>query len=53
MNSIIRSNFCDYSDTFLHVKATITVPNTAAFAAPVSNANKKVPIKIVLNLLIA
>ena len=25
--SMIRSNFCDYSDAHIHVKATITVPN--------------------------
>ena len=35
--SIIRSNFCDYSDGYIHVKATITAPNTAAAAAPLNN----------------
>ena len=26
--SMIRSNLCDYSHAFIHVKATITVTNT-------------------------
>ena len=38
--SVIRSNLCDYSDAYIHVKA-----NTAVAAAPVSNANKKVVFK--------
>ena len=28
--SCIRSSLCDYSVVYIHVKATITVPNTAA-----------------------
>ena len=39
--SMIRPNLCDYSDAYIHVKATITIPNTAAAAAPVNNTNKK------------
>ena len=52
--SMIRLNLCNYSDVYLHIKATITVPNTAATAAPVNNTNKKEEISnIVLHLLIA
>ena len=40
--SMIRSNFCDYSDGYIHVKATIAAPNTAA---AVNNPNKKVIFK--------
>ena len=39
--SMIRSNLCDYSDAYIHVKATITVPSTAAQSTPVSSTNKK------------
>ena len=38
--SVIRSNLCDYSGTYIHVKGTITVPNTEIAAAP-NNRNKK------------
>ena len=38
---MVRSHLCDYSDAYIHVKATITVPNTAAPAAPINNTNKK------------
>ena len=41
---MIRSNLCDYSDAHIHLKATITVPNTVA-AAPINNASKKVIFK--------
>ena len=37
---MIRSNLGDYSDAYIHVKATITVPNTAAAVAPVNNTNR-------------
>ena len=40
--SMIRSNFCDYSDGYIHAKATIAAPNTAA---AVNNPNKKVIFK--------
>ena len=36
--SMIRSNLCDHSDAYIHVKGTITVPNTATAA----NRNKNV-----------
>ena len=40
--SLIRSNLCDYSDAYIFVKGTITVPNTVAAGAAVNNTNKKV-----------
>ena len=43
--SMIRSNLCDYSDAYIHVKATTTVPNTAAQGVTASNNNKKVIFK--------
>ena len=45
--SIIKSNLCNYSDAYIPVKRTITVPNTAAAAAAasVNNTNKKVIFK--------
>ena len=51
--SIIRSHLRDYSDAYILVKRTITVPNTAAAGVAVNNINKKVIFKIVLHLLIA
>ena len=42
---MIRSRLGDYSKAYIHVKATITVPNTAAAAAPVNDTNKKVIFK--------
>ena len=39
--SMIRSSLCDYSDAYILVKVTITVPNTAAQGAAVNNINKK------------
>ena len=47
---MIRSNVCDYSDAYIHVKLSITIPKAAATAAPVNNTNKKVIFKIVLHL---
>ena len=41
---MIRSNFCDYSDAYIHVKGTIEVPNTGKTVAP-NNRNKKVIFK--------
>ena len=38
--SMIRSNLCRYSDAYIHVNATITVPNTTAAGAAVNNTNK-------------
>ena len=42
---MIRSNLCDYSDSYIRVKRTITVPNMAAAGAAVNNTNKKVIFK--------
>ena len=39
--SIIRSNLCDYSDSYILFKETITVPNTWAAGTAVNNKNKK------------
>ena len=27
---MIKSSLCNYSDAYIHVKGTITIPNTAA-----------------------
>ena len=43
--SMISSNLCDYSDAYIHVKRTITVPNTSAQGANPNNGNKKVIFK--------
>ena len=43
--SMVKSNLCDYSDSYIHVKANITIPTTAADDATVNNTNKKVIIK--------
>ena len=43
--SMIRSSLCDYSDAYIHVKATITIPNTAAAGLIKCNANKKIIFK--------
>ena len=43
--SVIRSNLCDYSDTHMHVKETITVRNTAVTDATANNANEKIIFK--------
>ena len=42
---MIRSYLCDYSDVYILVKGTITVPNMAAAGAAVNNNNKKVIFK--------
>ena len=42
--SMIRSNLCDYSDAYIHVKGTITVLNTET-AAATNNRNIKVIFK--------
>ena len=42
---MIRYNLCDYSDSYILVKGTITVPNAPAAGAVVSNTNKKVIFK--------
>ena len=38
---MLRLSFCDYNDTYILVKRTITVRNTATGGAPENNANKK------------
>ena len=40
--SMIRSNLCDYSDVYIHVKGIITVPNTSTQRAAPNNRNKEV-----------
>ena len=42
---MIKSNLCDYSDRYILVKGTISVPNTAAQGAVANNTNKKVIFK--------
>ena len=39
------SSLCDYSDTYILVKGSITVNNTAAADADANNTNKKVIFK--------
>ena len=43
-NIMLKSSLCYYSDPYILVKGTITVPNMVAAAA--NNANKKVIFKI-------
>ena len=43
--SMIRSSLCDYSDAYIVVNGTITVPNTAVQVPAVNNTNKKVILK--------
>ena len=43
--AMLRSSLCDYSDTYILVKGNITVNNTAAEGAAVTNTNKKVIFK--------
>ena len=38
--SILRSSLCDYGDTYILVKGSITAPNTAAADADPNNRNK-------------
>ena len=42
--SIRRPSFCGYSDGYIHVKGTMTIPNTEIAATP-NNGNKKVIFK--------
>ena len=50
---MIKLILYNYSDTYILVKGTITVPNTSAAEEEVNNANKKEIIKIFPHLLIA
>ena len=43
--TMLKSSLCDYSDVYILVKWTITVPNMAAADANTNNANKKVIFK--------
>ena len=36
-----KSNLCDYSDAYIFVKGTITVPNATAAVPAVNNTNRK------------
>ena len=45
ITSMSRSNWCDYSDAYIPVKETVTVPNTVVAGAAVNNSNKKVVLK--------
>ena len=38
---MIRSNLCDYSKAYIHVKRAIAVLNMAAAGAAVKNTDKK------------
>ena len=49
--SMEKLSLCDYSDADIHVKGTITIPNSGTAAAPY-NKDKKV-LKIMLHLLTA
>ena len=51
--SMIRSSLCDYNNSYILVKGTITVPITAAAGAAVDNTNKKLILKIAPHLLAA
>ena len=39
---MLKSGLLDYSDAYILVKGTITVPNTAVAGAAGANANKKI-----------
>ena len=41
---MIKLNLCDYSDAYIYVRGTITVPNTG-IAATTNNRNKNVIFK--------
>ena len=43
--TMIESSLCDYSDTYILVKGTITVNNTSAAYTNANNTNKKVIFK--------
>ena len=44
-NTMLKSTLCDYSDAYILVKWTITVPNTAAADVDTKITNKKVIFK--------
>ena len=43
--AMLKSSLCDYNDTYILVKGTISVNNTAAQGAAANNPNKKVIFK--------
>ena len=43
--TMLKFSLCDYSDAYILVKGTITVPNTTAADANANNANEKVIFK--------
>ena len=43
--TMLKSSLCDYSDTYILVKGTISVNNTAAAGSAVNNDDKKVIFK--------
>ena len=43
--TMLKSSLCDYSDAYILVKRTITVPNTAPADANANNASKKIIFK--------
>ena len=49
---MLKSRLCNYSDAYIHVKETITVPNTGNTAAP-NNVKKKEYLKLFTPLLVA
>ena len=49
---MLKSRLCNYSDAYIHVKETITVPNTGNTAAP-NNVKKKGISKTFAPLLVA
>ena len=42
---MIRTSLCDYSDTYIHVKGTIKVTNTAAEGTAPTNRDREVTFK--------
>ena len=38
---MLRSILCDYTDAYILIKRTMTVPNTEDAGAAVNNTNKK------------
>ena len=41
-NSMLKSSLCNYSDAYILVKGTTTVPNKAVAATAANNANEEV-----------
>ena len=42
--SVLKSSLCDYSNTYIDVKGTISISNNGALAAP-NNRNQKLILK--------